>query len=358
MKKRVIAAMLAGIMVFSVTACGKDESTGSSDTQTTGGTEESSADTEAAADTADAADTESEEAEQPAAPVEIVVTTTFAGEDASAQAYKDGVKAWEEQGPEYFSNIQKSIVTQAAGMLKKGGMMLYSTCTFDSRENEEIIANLRKEYPEFRILDIRPYEGFCPGIPTTALPSDGDLRKTVRIFPHKMKGEGHYLALLQKGEGIPKRNDGTNEKRKNSPSRIPEAAKPFFEDIAWELEAGRLELRGERLFYMPDGLSDVRGIRFLRTGLLLGELKKNRFEPSQALAMCLKREEYAHSINFSADDPRVLRYLKGETLDIGDLEESGGKSWQLVCVDGFPLGWGKSSGGVLKNKYLPGWRLC
>lgn len=97
MKKRVIAAMLAGIMVFSVTACGKDESTGSSDTQTTGGTEESSADTEAAADTADAADTESEEAEQPAAPVEIVVTTTFAGEDASAQAYKDGVKAWEEQ---------------------------------------------------------------------------------------------------------------------------------------------------------------------------------------------------------------------------------------------------------------------
>lgn len=91
MKKRVIAAMLAGIMVFSVTACGKDESTGSSDTQTTGGTEESSADTEAAADT------ESEEAEQPAAPVEIVVTTTFAGEDASAQAYKDGVKAWEEQ---------------------------------------------------------------------------------------------------------------------------------------------------------------------------------------------------------------------------------------------------------------------
>ena len=97
MKKRVIAAMLAGIMVFSVTACGKDESTGSSDTQTTGGTEESSADTEAAADTADAADTESEEAEQPTAPVEIVVTTTFAGEDASAQAYKDGVKAWEEQ---------------------------------------------------------------------------------------------------------------------------------------------------------------------------------------------------------------------------------------------------------------------
>lgn len=271
---------------------------------------------------------------------------------------KKMVKAWEEHGPEYFSNIQKSIVTQAAGMLKKGGMMLYSTCTFDSRENEEIIANLRKEYPEFRILDIRPYEGFCPGIPTTALPSDEDLRKTVRIFPHKMKGEGHYLALLQKGEGIPKRNDGTNEKRKNSPSRIPEAAKPFFEDIAWELEAGRLELRGERLFYMPDGLSDVRGIRFLRTGLLLGELKKNRFEPSQALAMCLKREEYAHSINFSADDPRVLRYLKGETLDIGDLGESGGRSWQLVCVDGFPLGWGKSSGGVLKNKYLPGWRLC
>lgn len=109
---------------------------------------------------------------------------------------------------------------------------------------------------------------------------------------------------------------------------------------------------------MPKGLPDLRGVRFLRTGLLLGELKKNRFEPSQALAMYLKKEEYRHCINFPAEDERVLKYLKGETLDVEELASAKEKGWRLVCVDGYPLGFGKLSGGVLKNKYLPGWRLC
>ncbi len=274
---------------------------------------------------------------------------------------KKMVKAWEEHGPEYFANIQKGIIRQAARMLRPGGKMLYSTCTFDSRENEQIIEGLKKEYPQFRILDIRPYEGFCPGIPEEARSKDEELRKTVRIFPHKMKGEGHYLALLQKGEeDFPSFGGDTGKagQKLKAGVKLPEAAEHFFRAISWEMDRARFELRGERLFYMPDGLSDVRGIRFLRTGLLLGELKKNRFEPSQALAMCLKKEEYADSIDFSADDSRVFRYLKGETLDVADLVKSGDKAWQLVCVDGFPLGWGKISQGTLKNKYLPGWRLC
>lgn len=280
---------------------------------------------------------------------------------------KKMVKAWEEHGPEYFSNIQKNVILQAARMLKPGGMMLYSTCTFDSRENEQIIEALRMEYPEFRIENIRPYEGFCSGISEAVQPPDEELNKTVRIFPHKMKGEGHYLALLQKGErvcGAHKRpceaplSFGASKSKGKAGQKLPEAVTSFFKDISWEIDDARLKLRGERLYYMPEGLSEMKGIRFLRTGLLLGELKKNRFEPSQALAMCLKREEYAHSINLSAEDERVFRYLKGETLDMGDMADSRNKVWQLVCVDGFPLGWGKSSGGFLKNKYLPGWRLC
>lgn len=239
-------------------------------------------------------------------------------------------------------------------MLKAGGMLLYSTCTFDSRENEQIIDGLIKEYPEFRILDIPPYEGFWPGLLETVSPQKDDLKKTVRIFPHKMKGEGHYLALLKKGNRVSSRSGDTGMLRQ----KLPKAAEPFFGDISWELDETCLELRGDRLYYMPKGLLGLRGIRFLRTGLLLGELKKNRFEPSQALAMYLKKEEYAHTINFSAEDSRVFRYLKGETLEVEDLVSASEKAWQLVCVDGFPLGWGKSIGGVLKNKYLTGWRLC
>lgn len=99
------------------------------------------------------------------------------------------------------------------------------------------------------------------------------------------------------------------------------------------------------------------GLRFLRTGLLLGELKKNRFEPSQALAMCLNAASYPETIILKPEDERTTRYLKGETLNVENLVSEKAKGWHLVCVDKYSLGWGKVSGGVLKNKYLPGWRM-
>ena len=122
------------------------------------------------------------------------------------------------------------------------------------------------------------------------------------------------------------------------------------------MDASRLDIHRERVYYMPEDLPDVKGIRFLRTGLLLGELKKNRFEPSQALAMNLKKEEYENVLDFSVDDERIIKYLKGETLEVEDFVSSKEKGWYLVCVDGYPLGFGKLSGQMLKNKYLPGWR--
>ena len=99
---------------------------------------------------------------------------------------------------------------------------------------------------------------------------------------------------------------------------------------------------------------DEKGLRIIRNGLLLGELKKNRFEPSQALAMALKKEQYNNCIDLKLSDERVIKYLKGETIDVDDFPDS--KGWALVCVDGYPLGWGKSNGSQLKNKYLAGWR--
>lgn len=98
-------------------------------------------------------------------------------------------------------------------------------------------------------------------------------------------------------------------------------------------------------------------LRYLRTGLYLGDVKKNRFEPSQAFAMALSPETFDSCMNLSSKDIRTLKYLKGETLDTADLPTARKKGWQLVCVDGFALGWGKLNGGILKNKYYPGWRL-
>lgn len=270
---------------------------------------------------------------------------------------KKMVKAWEEHGPEFFSNIQRGIILKAARMLKPGGMLLYSTCTFDARENEQVIGHLLAACPEFCVMPMEGYEGFLEGRPELSDPVCRGLKETVRIFPHRMDGEGHYLALLKKkgtaGKPVPARERSGRGKEK-----LPEELKEFLEEVSVSFDSGRMDIRGERVYYMPQELPDVRGIRFLRTGLLLGELKKKRFEPSQALAMYLKKEEYRKTIDFGAADERIFRYLKGETLEVSDLAGKAEKGWYLVCVDSYPLGWGKLSKGTLKNKYLPGWRLC
>lgn len=272
------------------------------------------------------------------------------------------IRAWEEHGPEYFSKIQRSIITQAAQMLKPGGMILYSTCTFSPEENEQTIECLLQQYPDFDVCEIEGYEGFSHGMPEMTDSKDRRLERTVRIFPHHMQGEGHFLALLKKqsdreytgsaspasGSGI--RSVGSGRKK------IPEELTAFLSDITRDFNPDRIDIRGEKVYYMPEDLPALNGLRFLRTGLFLGELKKKRFEPSQAFAMNLKKEEYPRILDLAVSDERVVKYLKGETLDVEDLVSAKEKGWYLVCVDGYPLGFGKLAGQMLKNKYLPGWR--
>jgi NOL1/NOP2/fmu family ribosome biogenesis protein len=136
---------------------------------------------------------------------------------------------------------------------------------------------------------------------------------------------------------------------------IPKEILDFFKDISWEMDWSRLEIYSEKVYYMPEGVPNVKGIRFLRTGLYLGDLKKNRFEPSQSLAMSLNKDDFSNVINLTAADERVNKYLKGETIDVDDMDTKNG--WVLICVDSYPLGWGKLNNGAVKNKYLPGWRL-
>lgn len=307
---------------------------------------------------------------------------------------KKMVKAWEEHGPEYFSKIQKSIIVQAASMLRPGGLMLYSTCTFDSKENEQVIEHLLETCPEFALMDIAGYEGFSHGFPEVTRSENPAFEKTVRIFPHRMAGEGHFLALLRKRSEMDSGVDDCAEKsdsgaddcaektdsgagacshtkalrikgnksgvlegqRVSLRRKIPKELQDFLSHIHREFAMERLDMRSERVYYMPEGMPSLKKLRFLRTGLLLGEVKKNRFEPSQALAMNLKKEEYDFVLDFSCEDNRVIKYLKGETLDVSDKTSPEDKGWYLVCVDGYPLGFGKLLGGMLKNKYLPGWR--
>lgn len=265
------------------------------------------------------------------------------------------IKAWEMNGPKIYSAIQKNIIIHGADMLKPGGMMLYSTCTFSHLEDEETIIHLLKERPDMHLVDIKPYEGFSPGYVYNETDKSYNLDKCVRIFPHKMMGEGHFVALLKKDN--PNEYDNSVKYIKNPLNmKIPEELREFLTHISMNIDEKYINIRDNRVYAVSKNMIDEKGLRIIRNGLLLGELKKNRFEPSQALAMALKMEEYDNCINLPLTDMRVERYLKGETIDIEDYKDSSKAGWALVCVDGFPLGWGKSNGSSLKNKYLSGWR--
>lgn len=283
------------------------------------------------------------------------------------------VKRYGEHGPEYYIPLQRQILSEAARMLAPGGRLLYSTCTFDEEENEGCIRFALDTFPELRLAEIEKKDGFSPGI---------GMPECVRLFPHTIRGEGHFLALLEKrgcragqalrGDTAALRAGG--ESGGNAALADVSEAIRFLEEWGGRgrFEPWRVRLERERLYYLPKELclgpaADRGGLRYLRTGLLLGELKRGRFEPSQALAMALRPGDGPGRLMLSSADERVIRYLKGETVSLREDERVCGPgeagragqpsgSWRLVCVDGFPLGWGRLHNGMLKNKYYPGWR--
>lgn len=275
----------------------------------------------------------------------------------------DLIKSWLERGPEYYAPIQRQILKSAAAMLKPGGMLLYSTCTFAKLEDEDTIQWILEEEPDLELVPIEPWEGACGGF---------DGMPVIRLFPHKIEGEGHFLALLQKKDtqapdggkfsgsiGSDNRSGAASGKDSAQVRRL-EQESDFGQ---WEamltqaLDHSRIMVRDGMVYYLPKCFDRSWNLRYLRTGLLLGEWKKNRFEPSQAAAMALPMKEFSQTVSLSAEDDRTIRYLKGETV-FPTPEESSGlkKGWVLIGVDGYPLGWAKYTGSNFKNKYYPGWR--
>ncbi|MDO4518747.1 MAG: RsmB/NOP family class I SAM-dependent RNA methyltransferase [Eubacteriales bacterium] len=277
----------------------------------------------------------------------------FRKEDALA-------RDWTPNKSEELSKIQQELILLAADMLRPGGMLMYSTCTFSPAEDEKTISAFLEARPDFSLIDMEGYEGFTPGNPSLGN-GNPDLTKCVRIFPHKMQGEGHFLALLKKeGEAVTYTASPKCKLDKDSQKWI----RAFFEEIGFHSLGGhpfdwnRVEVRKDKVYYLPKAdTSCFRGITFLRNGLYLGDLKKNRFEPSQPFALALHKGDIDAVISLDVNDERLTRYLKGETLLIQEEEASHAKGWHVLCINGYPLGFGKLVNGTLKNKYPAGWRI-
>ena len=248
------------------------------------------------------------------------------------------IKSWLDKGPDYYQAIQKEIIKKAISLLKPGGMMVYSTCSFSIKENEEVIEYALSLDDKLKLLPIKQYEGFSSGCSMNT-------RNCVRLYPHKIKGEGHFIALLQKGS----KKDSNIIKD----DIIDKPDDDFFNNIDMTFKNGQFITRENKLYFEPDNNLNLKGLRILRSGLLLGEYRNDKFEPSHSLACSLKYNEYKNVLNFSLDDIRVLKYLKCETLDVKDKYVDG---LVLVCVDKYPLGFGYVSKGILKNRFPSNYR--
>ena len=262
--------------------------------------------------------------------------------------------AWEQNGPEFFSKIQKEIVQHAAKLLNPGGMMVYSTCTFNELENEGTVISLLESNEDFELVDIPKEFGFYPGRTVTDDQKYFHLERAVRLYPFALKGEGHFTALLKKkGTSLQGLYDEINFRGKLSEEFVS-----FASHLKIDLPGERLRVSEGKVYLLPcvSFASSRTKVRYLRNGLLLGEEKKKRFEPSQALAMALKADDFDNVISLPAGDIRVEKYIKGETLSFEPGEINAEDGNVLFCTDDFPLGWGKLSGNTMKNKYLPGWR--
>ncbi len=332
----------------------------------------------------------------------------------------EAAETWTPQKVNACARTQREILLSAAGMLRPGGYLVYSTCTFEPEENELAVAYLLRKRPDMELVKIPcedRTESFRPAyalgklcqlgydIPAEDADYDEteepDLTRAVRIWPHIAEGEGHFIALLARkgrpdqaagispGTGkqkkralagtLSKSTQGrTSSKRAEGGTISKEESRLLQQFLAsyapdLNIDICRCEMREGRVYLMPDECPEIRGLRFLRAGLYLGELKKNRFEPSQELAqaVCVRPDAVCGQqdspgagkkgsvsddgtcICISAEDERLQAFLRGESLRLQDTKENG---WRLVCAGRWPVGWGKLTGRILKNHIPASWR--
>lgn len=248
---------------------------------------------------------------------------------------------------------QLAILSCAASMLRPGGRMMYSTCTFAPEENEGVISRFLSGHPEFAIAPLTRFPGMSGGNPAWIPDPAPGLSGAIRLFPHRLRGEGHFLALLLKagGSGSPFHGLGPGGREPGLSEQDHREYAGFRDAFLRAAPSGKMIRFGEQLYLLPEEAPSLRGLKVLRPGLHLGTIKKNRFEPGHALALALSPEAVNQTLNLPFAAPEIGAYLSGQTL-----RADTGNGWVLITVDGYSVGWGKSASGIVKNHYPKGLR--
>lgn len=263
----------------------------------------------------------------------------------------EAIEQWSMENVAICAARQKEILDNAAVMLKPGGTIVYSTCTFSKEENEDVIEYFLEIHPDFTLEEME------------------------RFWPHKVDGEGHFVAkLVRRGcvdtdlkadRKTKKNKNSKNRKNETKPALTKENMKllsefldeTISEDMAAWIKNSRLVMLGEQLYRLPDMEVDIKGLKVQRAGLHIGEFKKQRFEPSHSLALALKLNDAKNVVKLTCDNPQTIGFFNGQSVMLSDEQAAEcKKGWALVCVDGYPAGWGKVNGAQVKNHYPKGLR--
>ena len=239
---------------------------------------------------------------------------------------------WSEENVEMCARRQAEILDCAAAMLRPGGRLVYSTCTFAPQEDEEAVEAFLARHPEFEAEPVNApwFQESRPGM--------------YRLWPHKLLGEGHFAAVLRKMDC----REETADVNPDKPMPLPKAFLTFAKELDIALPDGQAVTFGDTLYWMPPQMPALHRLRVLRPGLELGALKKDRFEPAHALALWLKHCK--NEISLSPESKELAAYLHGEAIPCTV------RGWCLVKVGAYSLGWGKGDGNQLKNHYPKGLR--
>ena len=240
------------------------------------------------------------------------------------------VTDWSPEIVKMCADRQRAILHSGAQMVRPGGRLVYSTCTFAPEENEQTVAAFLESHPDFY-----PEEVDAPWF---AKGENGSFR----LWPHRLKGEGHFAAVLRR------RGDEEGEEIRKGGEKLPKEWLDFARDLGIELPKGKAVQFGQSLYWAPEELPELGRLKVLRPGLELGIVKKGRFEPAHALALWLR--DCGRAVSFPADSDQIRAYLHGDVVACSQ------KGWCQVQVDGFGIGWGKGDGTVIKNHYPKGLR--
>ena len=247
------------------------------------------------------------------------------------------VTDWSEETVFMCARRQAEILHSASVMLRPGGRLVYSTCTFSPEENEGSVSEFLHTHPDFSIEAVdAPW--FSPGRPDWVQNPAPGLEQTFRLWPHRLLGEGHYCAVLRKaGNG-----DGA-ELPLEPAAKLPKELADFCRETGAAIPEGKPILFGQTVYLAPSELPSLKGLHVLRAGLELGEVRKNRLEPAHTWALWQK--SLPNAVSFAASSDELRRYLAGDVLPCET------KGWTLVQVEALSLGWAKGDGRVLKNHY-------